>query len=244
MNQIVQDAARLYVPAQRPVHGSQLDAILYINLATRPDRLQKMQQTLAYLQTFATHIERINAISHTNGGKGCALSHLKAFDRILESKWDTVLILEDDATLDMQPADLYRAIQALLQTPFDVVVCGSEIYDHAMDHTPGALYCALTDAQCTTAYLIRKQYVPVLRHVWAYCVDQLSNTMVQPEYKQYAIDQAWKRLFPLHSWWWICGNPFRQYANYSDIEHKHVDYARWTPRTLKEPLQVWNVQLE
>lgn len=226
-------ATQQYEAPNSPSDPLTLDAILYINLAARTDRRRHIEQTIEWIRPLTKHVERIDAVKHPNGGKGCALSHLKAFRRILDSEWDTVLILEDDATLDMQPRQFKQSLHAILQVPFDAVVCGSEIFDRDLE--TNTAFSKLTDAQCTTAYLIRRSYVPVLQTVWQHCVDHLSDALVRKEYRTYAIDQAWKQLFVLHEWLWFCGNPFRQQPGYSDIERRDVAY-KWNPRTLTDPI--------
>ena len=224
-------------------HSLQLDAILYINLNSRPDRLKHLEEhVLRKIGHLAKHIERIEAVAKPqNGGKGCALSHLKAFDRILQHNWDhennpwnTILIIEDDATLDMPVPEFEQKMTQIVQEPFDLVVCGSEIYDATtLDCDPTQPFEKLeTFAQCTTSYMIRSHYVPVLRALWQHCVDNLSDRLNRSEYRVYAIDQAWKLLFPKHHCLWMCGNAFRQYKSFSDIEKRIVNYNKWHPRRL------------
>ena len=228
-NKTLKEASSKYCAPTVP-SSTQLDAILYINLAHREDRRASIEKTIDAIRHLTKHVERIDAVKHANGGKGCAQSHLKAFERIQDSDWDTVLILEDDAVLDMSVFELEEKLQHALSQPFDVTVCGSEIYDASMDEVTESSV-PLTTAQCTTAYIIRKSYVPVLSHVWAFCDQNLGPKMDRQEYRHFAIDQGWKKLIPLHNWRWLTGNAFRQYPNFSDIEHKKVNY-KWHARKL------------
>ena len=147
----------------------------------------------------------------------------------MASDWDTVLVLEDDAVLDMPVSEFETKLSYVLGVPFDVTVCGSEIYDREMDKVDSRGSTVLTSAQCTTAYIIRRAYAPVLRRVWRYCEVNLSPIMDKREYKTFAIDQGWKRLINKHSWRWLVGNAFRQLPGFSDIEQKKVHY-KWVPR--------------
>jgi hypothetical protein len=229
---VLQEASSCYTEPAAPRDPRTLDAILYINLAHREDRRESVEAEIQSIRHLTKHVERIDAIKHANGGKGCALSHLKAFDRILDSDWDTVLILEDDAVLDMSVSSFESKLKHALCVPFDVTVCGSEIYDQTMDAQCMNGSVPLTSAQCTTAYIIRKAYVPVLRRVWTHCKDNLGNRMMPLEYRVFAIDQGWKRLITQHTWRWLTGNAFRQLPGFSDIEQKKVNY-KWVPRRLK-----------
>lgn len=230
---VLQDIEASYTPAAPHFREDPpLDAILYINLDHRTDRRASIESVLNLVRPCAREVHRLSAVVHPNGAKGCALSHIKAFDWIASRPdWETVMIVEDDATLDMQPAQFRDTLREAVKVPFDVLVCGSEIWDHSLDKCKTAC-CPLTTAQCTTAYVVRRSYAPILRKLWQHCVDNTSNTRVRSEYVVFAIDQAWKRLMPLHRWRWFRGNPFRQYANYSDIEGREVEY-KWAPRNLK-----------
>lgn len=230
-SQVLEEACAHYINCKKPHDPCKLDAILYINLAHREDRRQSVETTIDSIRHLTHHVERVDAIKHANGGKGCALSHMKAFDRILDSDWDTVLILEDDATLDMPVSTFEGKLKQVLRVSFDVTVCGSEIYDREMDAL-GEGSVPLTTAQCTTAYIIRRAYVPVLKRVWQHCEANLGPKMNVIEYRVFAIDQGWKRLIARHTWRWLTGDAFRQLPGFSDIEQKKVHY-KWVPRRLK-----------
>lgn len=227
---VLDQCQELYVVPTVPKNTHKVDAILYINLAHRQDRRRQIEETIASIRFLTNHVERIDAVRHVHGGKGCGLSHLKAFERILESSWETVLILEDDAELDMNPRTFAQKLKQALLCPFDVVVCGSEYYDASSMDKMESDVVPVTDVQCTASYLIRRSYVPVLQTLWTFCVDKLGSTMNKQTYRQFSIDQGWKQLFPFHKWMWLTGNAFRQRQGYSDIEQRVVRYDKWHPR--------------
>ena len=210
-----------------------LDAILFLNLDHRTDRRLNIEKTIELIRPITKEVHRIDAIQHKNGAKGCTLSHLKALSFIeMHPEWTNVLILEDDAELDMEPIEFKQSLQQILCRPYDVIICGSEIWDPELNKCV-EVCCPVTHSQCSTAYIIHQQYVPILKQLWEFCANQLGDTLCRSEYKIYAIDQAWKQLMPLHTWLWFRGNPFRQYPSYSDIEHKNVAY-KYRPRNYKE----------
>ena len=94
-------------------------AIFIINLPASTDRLDFMQSQLRSINTQFTIIEAVDgskfdnaelstvkkAVSYaiTKGEVGCALSHLKAYEKLTESDYDMALILEDDVIV---PSDI------------------------------------------------------------------------------------------------------------------------------------------
>ncbi len=101
-------------------------AIFIINLPASADRLNFMQSQLASINTQFTIIEAVDGskfdsaelstvkkeISYaiTKGEVGCALSHLKAYEKLVESDYDMALILEDDVII---PADINMHLSRL-----------------------------------------------------------------------------------------------------------------------------------
>ena len=65
----------------------------YINLASRPDRKQHVEEQLKIMGIQA---ERFNAIKLANGALGCSLSHLKCLETAKENNWSHLLVVEDD----------------------------------------------------------------------------------------------------------------------------------------------------
>ena len=99
-----------------------------INLARSADRRQHMT---AQLQSSRLDYEIVTAIDgreldvnnpnlvdpallakwpHPGGGAGCALSHIRAYERVLEDGGEVALILEDDIALPSDLADLADAV--------------------------------------------------------------------------------------------------------------------------------------
>ena len=73
---------------------SDIQNVLYINLESRSDRKEHVENQLAIigLQNF----NRFNAIKLENGALGCSMSHLKCLQTAKTNNWDHVLICEDD----------------------------------------------------------------------------------------------------------------------------------------------------
>lgn len=197
-----------------------LDAIVYINLKDRPDRLKLLEPTLTYLRPMAREVHRIDAVKHQQGGKGCALSHLKTFEFIMKNKFVNTLVLEDDVGLDMEPEELEHVLRTFLNEQgdsYDCLICGSHPAPNKFETDEIYRRMCGCFTEPTSSYVIHLDYVPVLHYLWKHCADNLKETMDGENYYRYAIDQAWYRLFPIHNFYWIVGNPLRQLSNMSDI---------------------------
>jgi glycosyl transferase family 25 len=75
-----------------------VDAVLYINLEHRVDRREHLLGELERMGVPQEKIVRVDAVRRDIGALGCTLSHMKAFDLIMEKGWSNVLVLEDDFT--------------------------------------------------------------------------------------------------------------------------------------------------
>lgn len=86
-------------------HGiNRVDAIIYINLENRADRKDLLMKELEKLNTDMSKVHKVSGIyMPKNGHKGCIQSHILALNMIKLNNWERVLILEDDAELDMKP---------------------------------------------------------------------------------------------------------------------------------------------
>ena len=95
---------------------NRLDAIIYINLENRSDRKELLMDELKKLKTDMSKVHKVSGVyMPKNGHKGCIQSHILALNMIKMNKWDRVLILEDDAELDMDP----EVINNLINTSLD-----------------------------------------------------------------------------------------------------------------------------
>lgn len=131
-----------------------IDSILYINLKRRPDRDKHMRELLKTVQlTKITKIEAIDGktlireninnnditsegindafdnnqkiyIPLTIGAIGCALSHKKCYQYIIDNNIDCCLILEDDVQLDPNFNNLLKCLLNEIPKNFDIFALG------------------------------------------------------------------------------------------------------------------------
>lgn len=90
---------------------NQLDAIIYINLEERNDRKELLMKELVKLKTDMSKVYKVSGVyMPKNGHKGCIQSHILALNMIKLNQWNRVLILEDDAELDISPETMNTVI--------------------------------------------------------------------------------------------------------------------------------------
>ena len=229
--QIQTHISKLRQTQTRTTSLPKIDAILIINLDRRQDRWTNVQKTSTLLEKLTSNIVRISATECDPGSKGCALSHIKALRYAQLKDFQHIMVLEDDAMLDIEPAEFVERVCTTLQeigSTYDCIICGSENNPPTIED--GVVYRKLktsqTNVQTTVAYIIHNSYIPILTHLWQYCADHLVPNLDAKKYFIYAIDQQWKLLFPQHNWYWLEGNLIRQRPDYSDIMKDYVKYAQ------------------
>ena len=111
---------------------NRLDAIIYINLENRGDRKDLLMKELEKLNTNMGKVHKLCGVYiPKNGHKGCIQSHILALNMIKLNKWKRVLILEDDAELDMDPEAFNDMLNKTLDTlddtnsNWDVIMLGT-----------------------------------------------------------------------------------------------------------------------
>ena len=95
---------------------NRLDAIIYINLEARNDRKDLLMKELEKLKTDMSKVHKVSCVyMPKNGHKGCIQSHILALNMIKMNNWNRVLILEDDAELNMTPETINSLINKSLE---------------------------------------------------------------------------------------------------------------------------------
>jgi len=195
----------------------QREAVLecrYINLARRADRQVRLAGELAKadlkcqrLDAVDMHEENITAV------EACKRSHLKALAEIEASDAPYGLVLEDDAVwhrpMSVVNDILSRVNFSISKHPVILLSCNGR--GTATDE-PWML--AVQDCQTTSAYIIRKDYIPTLSKLI-----ETETTEAKP------FDMAWKRLQVKDNWGLTQPKLMVQGASFSDIENRTEDYG-------------------
>jgi len=192
----------------------------YINLDTRPDRKQHIENQLSIIKLKA---ERFKAVKLTNGALGCSMSHLKILEMAKQNNYDHVLILEDDIQF-LQPEIFIKQMNLFLEKhkDFDVVlIAGNNMPPfNQIDET-----CVkVTSCQTTTGYLVQNHYFYTLI---CNIKEGILKLMKEPnQHKIYALDKYWFHLQRIHRWYLIIPLTVTQREDYSDIEKRATNYSR------------------
>lgn len=190
--------------------------IVYINLEHRKDRYESIQKTISELNEIFTIKQtlRINAVyKPTEGFIGCSMSHIKALQAgfsFINSEY--ILVLEDDFVLhdDIKQLDITKTINNIidLSKPDVIMLAGNPRKIKLNQFNLTQCEYVLS----SSAYLVRREYIPRL----------IVNIKESIEFHT-PLDVHWNTLQEKDNW--ILYRIGYQYANYSDIERKSVNYG-------------------
>lgn len=197
--------------------------LYFINLRERPDRLFKIKNELKKIDYPKEKIIRVDAIKKKDGALGCGLSHLKALEMGLNSMSDFIIILEDDFQFtNSKEKTLSTLRQSLNHSEWNIILLScngkSKPYSPTLNK--------VSDCQTASGYIIKKKYIPVLIKEWSIAMkirEELNPVKGTSLHRNTCIDIAWKKLQDDH---WYLTEPKlgKQYASFSSIENKHVNY--------------------
>jgi hypothetical protein len=188
--------------------------ILYINLATRPDRKTHIEFQLKKLNFTGT---RFDALTHpVYAARGCALSHTACLQMALDQKWTHILVLEDDAEF-LNPELFLIQLNKFLQrhsnfNSWDVLIlAGNNIGPYEIiDETCVKISKCLSAA----AYLVNGHYISKLLDNFKESLDKYTH-----------IDRWWINLQEKDNWMMLTPLTVTQKIDYSDIENRVIDYT-------------------
>ncbi len=198
---------------------SDIKHAFYINLLSRPDRKQHVENQL---KSIGINAERFNAIKMPNGAIGCSMSHLKIIEIAKINNWEHILIVEDDI-LFTNPKLFIKQFNYFLSNhkDFDVaLIAGNNIppYKRIDDSCVQVAHC-----QTTTGYIVQRHYYDILIKNYK---DGILNLMKDPtNHFFYAIDKYWFNLQAIHKWYLITPLSVTQREDYSDIEKQTTNYT-------------------
>lgn len=203
-----------------------LDAIYFINLDHRTDRLEQIKGEIARLGIEEEKIHRVSAVYTPEiGVLGCALSHIKALDLFLQSSHKSCLLLEDDFMFTTDIHYCKFLFKHLLDKEFDVVMLGGKVMNEVSTDSP--FLKKVLDAQTTSAYMITREFAPVLRQNLIEGAKLLEQwfSLYKEKKHEYCLDIFWKQLQPCNRWFIFHPKMGIQRESYSDIEKKITNYG-------------------
>lgn len=205
-----------------------IDAIYFINLDHRTDRLEQFQAEMKKMGFPEEKVHRVPAIYKPDiGALGCGLSHIKVMNMILESNHKTCLVFEDDFsfTLDGNYCNFLFKKFFESKREFDLVMMGGKILKH--ETTDSFFLHKILDAQTSSAYIIQKRYAKVIRDTLEEGMKLLEEYYNQHKkaHHDYCLDIYWKKLQLTDNWLVFHPKMGIQRESYSDIEGRFADYG-------------------
>jgi GR25 family glycosyltransferase involved in LPS biosynthesis len=235
---------------------NQLDAIIYINLADRNDRKELLMKELEKLNTDMSRVYKVSGVyMPKNGHKGCIQSHILALNMIKLNNWNRVLILEDDAELDMSPETINDVINKSLNEldshypNWNVVMLATanKIIDNNNNNNNndktlpidlGLVYQAesksipiklekLKSATTASAYIVKKEYVNHILDLFNHCNNNMSSkNMSSKGFEHWALDQKWAEIQGKDNWFCYNKDPIKQRSIWSTTQSDVSKYNK------------------
>jgi hypothetical protein len=208
---------------------NKLDAILYINLDHRKDRLENITHQLlnspvvrqvpipdGKVQRIAGHYDP------KNGPAGCATSHVKALNMAIDNNWNCVAIFEDDFAWKDNTTYIVDCLRKIDTTTvnWDVILLSTNKRCLKIIANVNDNFQKVANAQTTSGYIVRsKEYMIKLRDCFQNCILNLKQGL--PKGKC-AIDIAWKKFQPHDNWYCFREQLGKQIISYSDVENRVI----------------------
>jgi len=205
-----------------PSSVSDIKYCLYINLESRKDRKEHIEQEL---KSIGINGVRFNAVKLQNGRIGCSMSHLKCLQIAKKNNWPYVMICEDDLLfLDKEKA--VKHMNDFFKMHYDnkdicniVLIAGNNVppYKKIDDTCIRVSHC-----QTTTGYIVKNTYYDTLIENIKTGIEKLMKNPTNAF--SYAIDKYWIQLQKRDVWYLLAPIIAIQREDYSDIEQRTTNY--------------------
>jgi GR25 family glycosyltransferase involved in LPS biosynthesis len=214
------------------------DIGFYINLDKRKDRKEKIESQLNEFNI--SGVERFSAFDEYDANTlNCKRSHLMLMKKLLDSDFDTLLILEDDCLfLDVLKKDGEKIFQDINNTDWDLFWLGCKNRKNIVKYKNNCFQVSSTSY--AQSYLIKRNMCEFIINNFYdnnfYCQpvtpDELLtlspygiDVVLHPEkYNFYNLDSPLNTL-PTHFKHLCYKYPLTtQYSSYSDLWHREVNY--------------------
>lgn len=201
-----------------------VDAVIYINLESRPDRNEELLRELRKIKMDMSKVHRLQAVKRKWGALGATLSHISCLKFITERGWKRTLILEDDAGFEVKNSmrwnngvnDINKKIRT---NEYDVIFLGGFVRDPTgPTKTEYPTLYKTKNTSCGHAYIVRQEYAPKILDCMENAVQMIMKN--PPNYQQYHLDNAWTELMVDDRWFVSIPTLAYQRESYSDIENK------------------------
>jgi len=195
--------------------------VIYINLDTRKDRNEHVQNELKKIGI--NNYERFSAVKLENGAIGCSMSHLKCVELAKRKNYDFVLICEDDIEF-LYPQLLLNQLNLFFDSnvEWDVILIAG---NNMLPYKPINETCIkVFNCQTTTGYIVKQSYYDTLIDNFK---SGIHNLLKEPTNNEYKIDKHWFKLQRNDNWYLIIPLTVVQREDYSDIEKKVTNFKNY-----------------
>jgi glycosyl transferase family 25 len=193
-----------------------IDKCYYINLESRTDRLNHIENQLKKMGLFDKSC-RFNAIKHEFGALGCSMSHLEVLKNAKENNYKTIIIFEDDFEFLITKDEFESKLNYIFANlNFDVFMLSAYVKNYIKhSNTIKRVKFALTSA----GYIIKNHYFDKIISETEKSLFQLENTR---KASLYAYDIIWRKFQEKDQWFIFVKKIGKQINSYSDIEKRNV----------------------
>lgn len=201
-----------------------IGGVVYINLENREDRKKLIKEEMDKMGIPEDKIHKVSGVFiPKNGHKGCVQSHILALQMAKMNNWDTTLILEDDAELNVSEEEfkskLSNILDFLKDKEWDVIMIGKANTVEKENHND---IIKLKSGTTSTGYIIKKHYYNKLLDLFIDCnnhmtTDKWGNTN---NFEPYALDQKWSELQNKDNWYGFKTDLLKQRNIWSTINDK------------------------
>jgi glycosyl transferase family 25 len=204
-----------------------IQRVLYINLARRPDRRAQVIRELQSLRIPEDKVIRIEAVdaeeSREKAIVSCCRSHIAALECAMRNGWDEVLILEDDFKL-VHSAERTKARWAHFRDMVPTYQVAS--WAHNCLRTMGGPHdiqmLGGDDAGVARVRYLQTASAYAVRHS---AMAELKSTYEDAIARDRPFDRHMTRITGNVEWFAFVPALSIQRASFSDIEHRHVNYG-------------------
>ena len=201
-----------------------IDGVVYINLENREDRKKLIKEEMGKMGIPEDKIHKVSGVFiPKNGHKGCVQSHILALQMAKMNNWDTTLILEDDAELNVTEEEFKNKLSNILDflkdKEWDVIMIGKANTVEKENHND---IIKLKSGTTSTGYIIKKHYYNKLLDLFIDCNNHMTTDKwgETNKHEPYALDQKWSELQGKDNWYGFKKDLLKQRNIWSTINDK------------------------